>query len=153
MAQLGLMTINKILEWCKNNIGRELESPRTAVFQKGRRPQNFVIVNIDNKNNVIKIRFEESKTILPPEFWRFRVAIDFLGNRSDYIWLGTRWYSLQGLNLENHLQTLSKQIYGKKVDTKTAFHIGDILVLSGIAKYGWTKSSNNRSVQGIKLSE
>ena len=147
------MTINKILEWCKNNIGRELESPRTAVFQKGRRPQNFVIVSIDNKNEVIKTQFKNSKTISPLEFWRFRAAIDFLRNRSDYVWLGTRWYSLQGPNLENHLQTLSKQIYGRKVDTKTASHIGDILVLLGIAKYGWTKSPNNRTVQGIKLSE
>ena len=71
MAQLGLMTTNKILEWCKNNIGKELESPKSIVFQKGRRPQNFVIVSIDNKNNVIKIQLKESKTILPLDFWSF----------------------------------------------------------------------------------
>jgi hypothetical protein len=147
------MTLNKILEWCKNNIGKELESPRFIVFQTARSPQDFVIVSINNKNEVIKIQFKNSKTILPLEFWRFQAAIDFLRNRSDYVWLGTSLYSVQGSNLENHLQTLSKQRYGRKVDTKTASHIGDILVLSGIAKYGWTKSPNNRTVQGIKLSE
>ena len=78
MARLGLMTLNKILEWCKNNIGKELESPMSIVFQKGCRPQNFVMININNKNEVIKIQFEESKILLPLEFWRFQAAIDFL---------------------------------------------------------------------------
>ena len=145
------MSINKILEWCRNNIGKELESPRSIAFQKGHKPQNFIIIDVNNKNKVIKIQFEESKTILSLEFWRFQAAIYLLRNQSDYLWLGTRFYSVQGHNLENHLQTLSKHRYGRKVDTKTASHICDILVLSGIAKYGGAKSPNNRTVQGIKL--
>jgi len=120
--------MNKVIDWCKENINKELISPRIKAFHKGKKPQNFYLVEVNENEKKIKVEFKDSSTILPLEFWRFNVAIDYLQKENDYVWLGTKLYAEGKDNLESYIQKTAKQIYGRNVDTKTASHVGDILV-------------------------
>jgi len=139
-----------VLDWCKSNRGRALTSPRRK-FSPTRTPQDFSILDVDDSKSQLRIQFLESGTILPLEYWRLESSIEFLAGKPDYVWIGARIGEPEYNSLENHLKTISKKRYRRKADTKTAPHIGDLLVLAGLADYGWTKSREGRRVQGIKL--
>ena len=139
-----------VLDWCKSNRGRALTSPRRK-FSPAKTPQDFSIVEVDDSKSQLRIQFLESGTILPLEYWRLESSMEFLAGKPDYVWIGARIGEPGYDSLENHLKTISKKRYGRKTDTKTAPHIGDLLVLAGLADYGWTKSREGRRVQGIKL--
>ena len=139
-----------VLDWCKSNRGRALTSPRRK-FSPAKTPQDFSIVEVDDSKSQLRIQFLESGTILPLEYWRLESSMEFLAGKSDYAWIGASIGEPEYDSLENHLKTISKKRYGRKADTKTAPHIGDLLVLAGLADYGWTKSREGRRVQGIKL--
>jgi len=139
-----------LLDWCRSNEGKALSSPRRK-FSIGKTPQDFSILQVNDSKSQLRIQFLESGTILPLEYWRIKSAIEFLTGRSDYVWIGARIGEPEGISLENHLKTISKKMYGRKADTKTAPHVSDLLVLAGLADYDWTKSREGRKVQGIKL--
>jgi len=139
-----------VLDWCKSNRGKALTSPRRK-FSIKKTPQDFSILEVDDSKRQLRIQFLESGTILPLEYWRIKSAIEFLAGKSDYVWIGASISEPEGISLENHLKTISKKMYGRKADTKTAPHIGDLLVAAGLADYDWTKSREGRKIQGIRL--
>ncbi len=49
------------------------------------------------------------------------------------------------------MKEIAKRKYGRRADTKTAPHIVDLLVLTGIAELDYTISSTGRKVHGVKL--
>lgn len=149
MTQIDLF--NDFLKFIKSNIGIKFESPRKA-FSHGRIPQNFILKDINESKELIKIQFE-SGTPLPLEYWRFIDAISFI-NKNDFVPIGARTSEDYPKNsLEGYLKEIAKKKYKRDTDTKTAPHIADLLTLAGIAEFGYSKSNNNRNVQGIRLKQ
>lgn len=138
-----------LLAFMKNNKGKVFESPR-KIFKHGRVPQNFTIIDINEPKNRIKIQFE-SKTVLPIEYWRLKESISVINN-NDFVSIGASVSENYQINsLEGRLKEKAKNDFKKSTDTKTAPHIADLLVLSGIAEFGKANSINGREVQGIRL--
>ena len=138
-----------LLAFMKNNKGKVFESPR-KIFKHGRVPQNFTIIDINEPKNRIKIQFE-SKTVLPIEYWRLKESISVINN-NDFVSIGASVSENYQINsLEGRLKEKAKNDFKKSTDTKTAPHIADLLVLSGIAEFGKVNSINGREVQGIRL--
>jgi len=135
-----------VLNWCKSNVGKVFSSPRSK-FSIKRTPQDFSILEVDDSKSQLRIQFLESGTILPLEYWRIKSSIEFLTGKSGYVSIGSSISEPVGFSLGHYLKEKS----GRKADTKTAPHIGDLLVLAGLADYEWTKSREGRKVQGIKL--
>ena len=140
----------KLLEWINSNLGKVLESPRKEVFKIGSPPQNFKIVEVNENKKRIKVKFMKKGTLLPLEFWRFDKVIELIA-RGDWIRLGTSLKPDDPSTIEWKLQEHAKKLYGRKTDFKTAPHIGDILVLSGMAKYDYARNPHsNRKNQALK---
>ena len=139
-----------LLTFMINNKGNEFESPR-KIFKHGRVPQNFTIIEINESKNRIKIQFK-SETVLPIEYWRLKESISFIAN-NDFVPIGASVSENYHINsLEGRLKEKAKNDFiNKSTDTKTAPHIADLLVLSGIAEFGDAYSIKNRKVQGIRL--
>ena len=142
-----------LLAFMKNNKGKVFESPR-KIFKHGRPPQNFKIIDINESKIKIKIKIKiqfESKTVLPIEYWRLKKSISFIDN-NDFVPIGASVSENYQINsLEGRLKEKAKNDSKKSTDTKTAPHIADLLVLSGIAEFGKANSINGREVQGIRL--
>lgn len=139
-----------LLDWLKLNVGRTFVSPRKHIFKERRSPQDFRIIDINEEKCVVKIRFMDRGTVLPLEFWRFDKVLEVI-SKGEWVRLGTRLAADDPSTLEYALQDYGKESYGRKADTKTAPHICDILVLSGIAKYGYVKNpKTKRKNQAIK---
>ena len=134
----------------KKSKGKEFESPR-KIFNHGRIPRNFAIIDINESKNRIKIQFKsESKTVLPIEYWRLKESISFIDN-DDFVPIGASVSENYQINsLEGKLKEKAKSDSEKSTDTKTAPHIADLLVLSGIAEFGYAYSINGRKVHGIR---
>lgn len=142
----------KLHNWIKENMNKNLESPRSYVFKRGRKPQEFKVIELNELLQRIKIEFQKNRTILPIKFWRFDQAIKFLSKKRDFVRLGTRLYADDLDTLEGHLQGHGMKRHNRKTDTKTAPHVGDLLVLTGLAEYGWMKNPySGRRNQAIKL--
>jgi len=58
----------KLLEWINSNRHKVLESPRKEIFKRGRPPQNFKIVEVDEDKKRIRVKFMKKGTLLPLEF-------------------------------------------------------------------------------------
>ncbi len=54
-------------------------------------------------------------------------------------------------SLEGYLKEIAKEKNRRPTATKTAPHVVDLLVYSGIAELDRTKSSEGRKVQGVRL--
>ena len=140
----------KLLEWLSSNVGKVFESPRKQIFKIKNSPQNFKIVKVDKDNKRIKVKFMKKGTVLPLEFWRFDKVIELLKG-GDWIRLGTRLSADDPSTIEWKLQEHAKKIYGRETDFKTAPHVCDILVLAGMAKYGYSLNPHsNRKNQAVK---
>lgn len=138
----------RVLDWLHAHKGKTVLSPRRIVF--GREVQDFEIINIDEKNGEVMIRFTESRRLgLPLTFLMFDRALNYITeNRGRYVRLGT--------GFKPQPDTIEGEIWKKphpisKTPYKAASHICDILVLSEIAEYGYTINPlTGRKVQGVK---
>ena len=142
----------ELLEWIRSNLGKVLQSPREEKFKRGKPPQNFKIVKLDEKRERIVVQFmgSPSRTLLPLEFWRFDKVLDLI-SKGEWARLGTRWFAEDSSTIEWQLQEYAKKLYKRKTDCKTAPHVCDILVLAGIAQYGYVKNPyTKRQNQAIK---
>ena len=137
----------EILEWAKRNINKVQSSPRKK-FRKGKPPQDFKIVNVNEKG--IKIQFLGArKTVLTLESWRFDKALELIPKKG-WIRLGTSLRPQDERTLEYQLQKYAKRKYNRKSDTKTAPHICDILALSKLVKYVSVRNPNTgRRTQAV----
>jgi hypothetical protein len=119
-----------------------IESPRNEVFG----PRNRKKFKVSLKpNNIIRFEFD-SGTILPVNISVFNLAIDFLDSNTGLVRIGavTKGVGHAG-SLEYHLKTETGN------GTKTAPHIADLLVLAGIAEFGYVMSPTRQIVHGVKL--
>lgn len=134
----------------KSNLNRIFESPCKTVFKGKRVPQDFKIVEVNEEKGVVKIQFVNTGAVLPLGFWRFDKTVEVL-SKGEWVRLGTRLYADEPSTIEWTLQEHTKKIYGRKADTKTAPHICDILVVFGIAKYGYVENPiSKRKNQAVK---
>lgn len=143
-----------LLEWLISNRNQTFESPRKTIF--GTSAQRFEIMKVDKAKGIVEVEFKKRFTPLRLEFWRFETILDLLEkNRGKWTRLGTRFDSKDPNTIEYKIQTKAKQIYSnRKIDLKSAPHVCDILVLSGMAEYG--KAINpitDRENQAIRLKE
>jgi len=137
------------LEWAKRNINKVQSSPRKK-FRKGKPPQDFKIVDVNDEGKRIKIQFLGArKTVLTLEFWRFDKALELIPKKG-WIRLGTSLRPQDERTLEYQLQKYAKRKYNRKSDTKTAPHICDILALSKLVKYISVRNPNTgRQTQAV----
>ena len=143
-----------LLKWLRSNQKRSFESPRGAIFKT--KTQRFRIVEVNETKGIVKIEFSKQFTELRLEFWRFETALELLNkNRGKWTRLGTRFNSDDPDTIEWQIQQKARQAHpGRHVDLKSAPHVCDILVLSGIAEYGRaTNPITKRKNQAIKLVE
>lgn len=143
--------IERINDFVRENADKWLESPRKSFFGgRSKRAQKF---RVELKPSKDKIVFEfESRKKLGLEKWRFIEAIEFLKRKKSIVEIGARISEdYPKDSLEGYLKEISKEKNGKKTDTKTAPHVVDLLVYSGIAELDHTKSSEGRNVQGVRL--
>lgn len=143
-----------LIHWLRSNSGASFESPRRDIFKT--RAQDFRIIDVDEEREIVRIQFNQNKTVLRLEFWRFDTAMDVLNtNNGEWIRLGTSFYPHDAETLEYQIQQKAKAIYpNRNVDTKTAPHISDILVLSGIAEYGRALNPHTRRKnQAVRIFE
>lgn len=145
------MLNRKLLEWMKSKLNEVQRSPRKEVFTKGREPQDFKIVSVEETKKRIKIQFMKSGTLLPLEFWRLEKVIAII-SKGGWVRLSTRFYAEDPSTIEWQLQDTAKKLYpNRRVDVKTAPHICDILVLAGIAEYGFVQNPYTKRLnQAIK---
>ncbi len=137
------------MDWLRLNLDKTFEFPRKNKF-KEIAAQDFKIIEVNEEKGVVKIRFMGSGTILPLEFWRFDKALEVI-SKDEWVRLGTRLMADDPSTLEYALQEYAKKHYSRKADTKTAPHICDILVLSGIAQYDYAKNpKTKRKNQAVK---
>jgi len=125
-----------LLKWLRSNRKRSFESPRGIIFKT--KTQQFEIVKVDEAKGIVEIEFDKNKTPLRLESWRFETALETLfRNRGKWTRLGTRFNSDDPDTIEWQIQKKAKEIHpNRHVDLKSAPHVCDILVLSGIAEYG-----------------
>ncbi len=89
-------------------------------------------------------------TPLRLDFWRFDKVLELI-SREDWIRLGTSLKAYDHSSIEWKIQEHAKKLYGRKTDLKSTPHIADILVLSGIAEYGYARNPySNRNNQALK---
>lgn len=143
-----------LIDFLKNNIGKEFESSR-RVFQRKRVPKNFKIIDTSESKQRMKLQFKsddksKSGSILYIKYWRFKEAILFIDN-PEFVPIGSRISENYHINsLEGKLKEIAKAKSGKSTDTKTAPHISDLLVLSDIAELGEAISNDGGKVDGIR---
>jgi len=125
-----------LLRWLKSNRKRSFESPRATIFKT--KPQRFKIFEVNETKRIVKIEFSRQFTELRLEFWRFETTLETLNkNRGKWTRLGTRFNSDDPDTIEWQIQKKAREIHpNRHVDLKSAPHVCDILVLSGIAEYG-----------------
>ena len=137
-------TIEQIVTYVQTNSGKWIESPRNDVFGKDRRRLEFKVSINSSKDKII---FEfNTGTIMPLDVSRFRIAVEFLNSKDDFVKIGA---ATKGLGLQDSLEYHLKTKTGN--NTKTAPHIADLLVLANIAEFGYIIPLSGRKVQGIKL--
>ena len=144
----------RLLEWLRSNRNQSFDSPRRIIF--GTNTQSFEIVKVNEAKGIVEIEFKKRYTRLRLEFWRFETTLVFLErNRGKWTRLGTRIDSDDPDTIEWQIQQKAKQIHpNRHIDYKSAPHVCDLLVLSGIAKYGKTiNPMTNRENQAIRLVE
>lgn len=142
----------QVLEWLESNCNRTFESPRRIAF--GTNTQCFEILNVDKLKGIVELEFKKKYTHLRLEFWRFEIALDLLEkSRGKWIRLGTRYDSDDPNTVEYKIQTKARQVHpNRRIDLKSAPHVCDILVLSGLAEYGRAINPiTDRENQAIKL--
>lgn len=142
-------TITKFLEYMKKNEGKTLHSPREELVKGKKKPLTFTIEKVEEKEAKVKVKFETG-TILPIELWRFQLALNILEGKAA-IPIGGRLVNPPKDSLEYFLQEEEKEIYERKVGTKTAPHVADLLTLANITDLTLTKSESGRTVQGMRL--
>ena len=93
---------------------------------------------VDEAKEIVEVEFKKNFTPLRLEFWRFDTTLNFLReNKGDWVRLGTRFDSNDPNTIEFAIQSMARKMHpGRKIDLKSAPHVGDVLVLSGIAEYG-----------------
>lgn len=144
----------QLLKWLKSNRNQSFDSPRRTIF--GTNTQRFEIIKVNEAKRLVEIEFKKRYTHLRLKFWRFETALDFLKrNRGKWVRLGTRIDSDDPDTVEYQIQQKAKQLHpNRHIDYKSAPHICDLLVLSGIAEYGRTLNPmTNRENQAIRLVE
>jgi hypothetical protein len=142
----------RLLEWLRSNRNQSSESPRRTIF--GTKTQRFEIIKVNEAKRLVEVEFKKSYTRLRLEFGRFEIALDFLErNRDKWIRLGTRFDSDDPDTIEWQIQRKARQIHpNRHIDLKSAPHVCDILVLSGLAEYGRAINPvTNRENQAIRL--
>lgn len=141
-----------LLRWLKSNQNQSFESPRRSVFRT--KTQRFRIVEVNETKGIVKIEFSKQFTELRLEFWRFEKTLELLNrNRGKWTRLGTRFDSDDPDTIEWQIQKKAKEVHPKRhVDLKSAPHVCDILVLSGIAEYGRAMNPiTKRENQAVRL--
>ena len=125
----------RLLEWLRSNRNQSSESPRRTIF--GTKTQRFEIIKVNEAKRLVEVEFKKSYTRLRLEFGRFEIALDFLErNRDKWIRLGTRFDSDDPDTIEWQIQRKARQIHpNRHIDLKSAPHVCDMLVLSGLAEY------------------
>jgi hypothetical protein len=143
----------RILKWLKKNKGKTFSSPRKMAF--GRNPQDFAILDVDERNKKVKIKFLNSRyPALPLHFWMFDRTLEFPDvNKNRYLPLGAK---LQPPYL---VDSVEGRIWKKPYPTgkspyKASPHVCDIIALAGLAKYGYVVNpKTRRRVQGVRFAK
>jgi len=139
-----------LLQWLKQNKGRQYASPRGIIF--GSKPQDILIEDIREDLEQVHISFSKRKTLaLPLHFWMFDRALDYLRfyrEKAFPIGAAIRPPYLKG--------SIEGEIWREPRPHKTPYRVApfilDILVLSGFAEYRYVKSlDSGRKVQGVQL--
>ncbi|MDH5733335.1 MAG: hypothetical protein OEY88_06075 [Candidatus Bathyarchaeota archaeon] len=143
-----------LLEWLKLNRSQSFDSPRGTIFKT--KTQRFKIIRVNEETQFIEIEFSKRFTVLRLEFWRFKTTLGILRkNRGRWTRLGTRFYADDPDTIEWQIQKKAKEIHpDRHVDLKSAPHVCDILVLTGIAEYGRViNPKTGRGNQAVRLVE
>lgn len=144
----------RLLGWLKSKRNQSFDSPRGSVFKT--KTQRFRIVKVEEAKRLVEIEFSKQFTLLRLEFWRFETAMEMLErNRGKWTRLGTRINADDPDTIEWQIQRKARQIHpNRHIDLKSAPHVCDILVLSGIAEYGRAVNPmTKRENQAIRLIE
>lgn len=123
--------MNKILlDWILLNKGKTFSSPR-------RRAKNFEIVNVDDLNERVTIRFEGRPHVaLPLTYEMFQRALSIIKEKDgDWIIVGASVSEQKPSTIEGEIWKLPFPI-NHKVPYKTASHVCDFIVLADLAEYG-----------------
>ena len=141
--------IEQIVTYVQTNSGKWIESPKNRVFGEDRRRLEFKL-SMNSSNSKIIFEFAPktmiSGNILSIDVSRFLIAVKFLNSKDDFVKIGASTKELGPLDsLEYHLKTETG------VNTKTAPHIADLLVLTNIAEFSYIIPKIGRKVHGIKL--
>jgi len=142
----------QLLKWLRSNRNQSFDSPRRTIF--GTNTQRFEIIKVNEAKGIVEIEFKKRYTRLRLEFWRFETTLVFLErNRGKWTRLATKFYSDDPDTVEYQIQRKARQVHpNRHVDLKSASHVCDLLVLSGIAEYGRTLNPMTyRENQAIRL--
>ena len=138
--------MNKVLlAWMKANEGKVTSSPRS-------RGKSFEISEVSEKKEIVKIRFEGRENIaLPLTFEMFERALSIISKKQgEWVRLGTSVTNAQPNTIEGEIWKKPFPI-NYKIPYKSASHVSDFLVLSGLAEYGKIVNPiSGRKVQAIR---
>ena len=134
-----------LLAWMKTNKGKIVSPPRS-------RAKNFEISEVSEIKKIVKIRFEGRENLaLPLTFEMFERALSIISDKQgEWIRLGTSIVNAQPNTIEGEIWKKPFPI-NYKIPYKSASHVCDFLVLSGLAEYGKIVNPiSGRKVQAIR---
>ena len=134
-----------LLAWMKANEGKIVSSPKNGA-------KNFEISEVNENKEMVKIRFEGREHLaLPLTFKMFERALVTISKKpGEWIRLGTSIRNAQPNTIEGEIWKKPFPI-NYKIPYKSASHVCDFLVLSGLAEYGKTVNPiSGKKVQAIR---
>ena len=130
-------------------IGKWITPPRIKAFNT--RAQKYKLVKMNESENYLEIKFE-SGTVLRLHYWRFNKVIDVLTKAGErYVQVGSKIYSESTDTIEGILRREALLMVYPYANLRTAPFVCDLIVLCGIAQYGYTVNPRTlRKVQGVR---
>ncbi|MDD3406962.1 MAG: flavodoxin domain-containing protein [Methanomicrobium sp.] len=138
-----------IIEFLTQKQNEIFSSPR-ALFGKGEE-ELFIIISTDAKTGVITLKPENNQAV-EIDLRLLEEAILLLEDKN-IVSVSRENSPENSLSMEEHLSLWQSGTDNKKLDIKIVPYITDLIVLSGIAAYGWAKSGTEEKFAAVALKE
>ena len=139
----------KIIEFLEKNKGEVISSPRSLFGDND--AGEFEITDINREKEYITIK-PEGSIELPFEFSLIKKAADLVLSEG-VVSLESEEDSSGPAVLEKILKEWQLEENQQMLNTKFVPYIADLIVLSGVAAYGWVKTPEGKKIRAIAVKE
>lgn len=135
------------LKYFSQKQGEVFSSPR-ALFGRGEE-ELFTVVSVDDENKEITLKKEDEQEIII-EFSLIKEAVLLLEDKN-IVSIIPEKISDSPLSLEEHLAIWQSGTENITLNKNEIPYVADLIVLSGVAAYGWGKANNGEKFAAIAI--